>query len=118
MELLVAAILAISFVYLSFREREKVTQIVRSMADRSERVLRDELKLAWVQSEAQKTLAEAEKAKRELLESQVKKQVKSLVESHALPYFGRTEKDEFQFEEELKRPSAQEYNDEVAGLGR
>ena len=118
MELLVAAILAISFVYLSFRERGKVSEALKAGCDRYEQVLREELALAQERAKASDCIAEAEKAKRESLESQVKKQVKSLVESHALPYFGRTEKDEFQFEEELKRPSPQEYNDEVAGLGR
>ena len=118
MELLAAAILAVSFIYLSFRERDKVAKAQAAMAERVERVLRDELKLAWTQAEAQKTLAEAEKAKRELLEDSVKRTVKSQVESRALPWYPRSDREEAQMEEEMKRPSREEYQDEVAGLGR
>lgn len=118
MELLTAAILAISFVFLTFRERDKASKAALVAADRIEATLKAELKLAWAQAEAQKTLADAQKAKLELLEESVKKTVKHQVESRALPWYPRSDREEAQMEEEMRRPSREEYQDEVAGLGR
>ena len=118
MELLIALALAGIVLFFVSREWNKVAKLGQAIADRQEQTLKSELALVREERDSYKVIAEAEKAKREMLEDSVKRTVKSQVESRALPWYPRSDREEAQMEEEMKRPSREEYQDEVAGLGR
>ena len=118
MELITALVLAGVVLFFVSRERDKVSQLTKELTERADSTLRSELHMLREERDSYKIIAEAEKAKRELLEDSVKRTVKSQVESRALPWYPRSDRDEAQMEEEMRRPSREEYQDEVAGLGR